>query len=622
MTRYSTCASGNGHPRRAHHVTITVWFPIHAPRFPARALPFLVKPAAPSGKAIYRRLLGHVKPHWRMFALSILALVATAATEPMLPALFKPLLDEGFVAGNEAYIRWVPLLLLALFLVRGGTSFVSTYCMAWVGGRLVMDLRCAMFDRLMHLPTRYFDQNSSGQLIAQLAFNVTQVTQSATSSLTTLVRDSVTVLGLLAYLLWLNWQLTLIVLALVPFTLWIVRVASRRLRGLSRKAQQNIGELTGVVDEAVGGHRIVKLYGGASYEQGRFRRATNQARLFEMKRVAANAIYEPTIQFIAAVALALIVFVAAGQASANTTTVGGFVAFFMAMLLLFAPLKRLVAVNDQLQRGLAAAETIFSLLDEEVERDGGRHAPAHVGGRLRFCNVSLVYPGKQTPALDRVTLDIAPGETVALVGASGSGKTTLANLVPRFYDPDAGTIELDGLDLRAYTLRNLRSHIALVSQDVVLFNDTLANNIAYGSQREATPDAIREACVAAHAWDFIQALPDKLDTVIGENGMRLSGGQRQRIAIARALLKNAPLLILDEATSALDNESERHVQAALETLMANRTTLVIAHRLSTIERAHRIVVLEAGRIVEIGTHAGLLARSGRYAQLHALQFST
>jgi subfamily B ATP-binding cassette protein MsbA len=579
-----------------------------------------VKPT-PDSRALYLRLLGYVKPYWRMFALSLVALVLTAATEPMLPALFKPLLDQGFVAKDPDFIRWIPILLLALFLVRGVTSFVSAYCMAWVGSRLVMDLRAAMFDKLMTLPTRYFDQNPSGQLIAHLAFNVTQVTQSATSSLTTLVRDTVTVLGLLGYLLWLNWQLTLIVFAMVPLTLWIVRMASTRLRGLSRKAQQNIGDLTQVVDEAVGGHRVVKLYGGEDYEQTRFRHAANLARVFEMKRVAANAVYEPVIQFIAAVALAIIVYIAAGQASANTTTVGGFVAFFMAMLLLFAPLKRLTAVNDQLQRGLAAAETIFTLLDQDAERDSGTQRLDRVEGRLALHDVTLTYPGKSIPALDGITLDIAPGETVALVGASGSGKTTLANLVPRFYDPDAGTITLDGIDIRDLRLQNLRGHIALVSQDVVLFNDTLAHNIAYGTRRDASAEEIRAACVAAHAWEFIQALPDGLQTLIGENGMRLSGGQRQRIAIARAILKNAPLLILDEATSALDNESERHVQAALETLMQNRTTLVVAHRLSTIERAHRIVVLEGGRIVEIGSHAELIAKKGRYAQLHALQFS-
>jgi len=578
-------------------------------------------PHAPDSRALYLRLLGYVKPYWRMFAISLVALILTAATEPMLPALFKPLLDQGFVAKDQDFIRWIPILLLALFLVRGITSFISTYCMAWVGSRLVMDLRAAMFDKLMTLPTRYFDQNPSGQLIAQLAFNVNQVTQSATSSLTTLVRDTVTVLGLLGYLLWLNWQLTLIVFALVPLTLLIVRIASKRLRGLSRKAQRNIGDLTQVVDEAVGGHRVVKLYGGEEYEQTRFRQAANLARLFEMKRVAANAVYEPVIQFIAAIALAAIVYIAAGQASSNTTTVGGFVAFFMAMLLLFAPLKRLTGVNDQMQRGLAASETIFAMLDQDAERDSGTRTLGRIEGRLSFKQVMLTYPGKTVPALADITLDIAPGETVALVGASGSGKTTLANLMPRFYDPDSGSIELDGIDIRDIRLQNLRNHIALVSQDVVLFNDTLGHNIAYGSKRDATDDEIRDACIAAHAWDFIQAMPDGLETLIGENGMRLSGGQRQRIAIARAILKNAPLLILDEATSALDNESERHVQAALDTLITNRTTLVVAHRLSTIERASRIVVLEGGRIVEIGNHAELIAKQGRYAQLHAMQFS-
>jgi subfamily B ATP-binding cassette protein MsbA len=574
-----------------------------------------------SGTELYFRLLRHVRPYWRTFAIGVLGIIVVAATEPALPALLKPLLDGVFVNKDESVIRWTPVFIVGLFVLRGLAEYVAQFALNWVGNRLVMDLRGIMFRKLLTLPARYFDDQASGNLISRLTFDVMQVTTAATSVLTAVFKDALVIIGLLGWMFWLNWKLTLLSLVMTPVIVLVVRMISVRLRNSSRQVQQQMGDMTQVIQETIEGHRVVKLFGGQPYEQQRFDSQANNVRRQLMKQVAASAASVPIVQFVAALALATIVYLATQQSNTDQITVGGFVSFITAMLMLTAPLKRVTSVNEPLQRGLAAAESVFSLIDQASETDTGSIDPGRVRGEVRFENLSFSYGADARQALDGIDLVIAPGETLALVGASGSGKTTLANLVPRFYEPTGGRILLDGQDIAGLKLSALRSNIALVSQDVVLFNDTVAANIAYGAMNQLSRAEIIAAATAAHAMEFISEMPDGLDTMVGENGVKLSGGQRQRLAIARALLKNAPVLILDEATSALDTESERHVQAALEVLMRGRTTIVIAHRLSTIENAHRIVVLDGGRIAESGAHAELLARGGKYAQLYRNQFA-
>jgi subfamily B ATP-binding cassette protein MsbA len=571
-------------------------------------------------KDLYFRLLRHVFPYWKMFALSLLGTVAFAATEPAMPALMKPLLDENFVSKNPEGLVRLPLLLILLFIVRGIASFVSDYCIKWVSTRVVMDLRKEMFDRMQTLPVSYFENHPSGNIITKFTYNVQQVMSAATTVVITVVKDSLMIVGLLAYALYLNWQLSLVTFLIVPPTALIIGYFSRRMRRLSRSVQDSIGDITRVLQEAINGNREIKVFGSEDYEAHRFQKINNWIRRYRMKVGITSATIVPVVQVFTVTALAIVVYFASLQSQANEITVGEFVALITALALLSSPIKRLTRVNVTLQNGLAASETIFALIDEHPETDTGRTVIEKPRGEIEFRNISYTHYGSDAPVLQDINLKIAAGETVALVGPSGGGKTTLVNLLPRFYNPTGGHIFLDGIDTHDIKLTSLRDHIAYVSQHIILFNDTIAANIAYGAQKAAyDEEAIMEAAEQAHALEFIEQFPAGINTLIGENGVRLSAGQRQRLAIARALIKNAPVLILDEATSALDTESERAVQLALETLRHGRTSLLIAHRLSTIENADRILAIKDGRIVESGTHSELLQQGGVYARLYKTQ---
>ena len=569
---------------------------------------------------LYRRLLGYVKPYRWAFAGSILAMAIGGAAEGSFAWFLKNMLSTLFVDGNGQYAIWVALGIVLIFFISGLSHFVAGYGMQWVGNKVILDFRNQMFQRLIRLPIPFFHQSTTGTLMSKIANDVYGLQLAATTALNSLVRGGVTLIVLLVTMFIINWKLTLIIFATVPILGVIINTFGKRIRDISRDSQASWGAINDVLEESIRSQKVIKIFDGAAYETKRFDAVANRIRRNAMRHAVAAAASTPFTHLIVSVAIALIVYLAASPQYGTGMEVSEFVAYIVSAAGLVPQIKGLSGVSEQMQRGMAAAESVFGLIDAPVEQDHGRIEMARAQGHLRFEGVILQYVNQPIPALDDVSLDIQPGETIALVGSSGGGKTSLVNLVPRFFLPTAGRITLDGHALDDIKLTNLRRQIALVSQDVVLFNDTVSANIAYGKQGTSTRAEIEDAALAAHCLDFIRALPQGFETLIGENGALLSGGQRQRLAIARALIKNAPILLLDEATSALDSESERQVQAALQTLMRGRTTIVVAHRLSTIENADRIVVMGHGKILEIGSHAELSAKGGVYASLHRLQF--
>ena len=572
--------------------------------------------SVPNAKMLYLRLLKYAWRYKLIFAISILAMVVLSATNTGFLATIKQVTDEGFVKQDPAKVNLLPFMLLGLLAVRATAGFVSNFAMRWVARHVVEDVRGDAFRSLMTLPISFFDAHSVGVLTSKLTFDTEQMAKASTNATVSVVRDSLTILGMLAYMLYLDWRLTLIFALVTPFMALFLKRVTPKVRAAGRYVQQSVGDMTKVSEEALSGQRMVKIFGGADYENNRFAKVIGKNRHMQIRLARIAGLSSFVVEILAAVSLALVIYYSVGRFSA-----GQFAAFIGALLMLIAPIKSLTGLNEDLQVGLAAAQSVFGVIDEVAEQDLSSKEIPRAQGEIELRGVTLRYDDAKRPALDNLNLSIKPGEKIALVGRSGGGKTTLVSLLPRFYELQQGLILLDGIDIRAISLKSLRQQFALVSQDVILFNDTVFNNIAYGVLRDATEEEVIAAAKAAHAWEFIQQLPKGLQNEIGDRGVRLSGGQRQRIAIARAILKNAPILLLDEATSALDTESEQHVQAALDALMENRTSIVIAHRLSTIENADRIMVMEQGKIVESGSHATLIEQNGHYAKLYQKQFS-
>jgi len=568
----------------------------------------------------YGRLLNYVRPYWLAFTAAVFAMAIYAGTETGLAAMMKPLMDGSFVNKDAETIKFIPLALIGLFLIRGVANFVTSYGLGWVARNVIKQLRTEMFERLITLPASYYDQSTSGQLMSKLLYDVEQVAEAATDAVLTMIRDTLTIIGLLAWMIYINGMLSLIILLTVPLIALLVYKVSYRFRRISKTIQDSMGDVGHVSSEIIEGHREVKTFSSQDYELRRFDIINQQNRRQRMKMITTDAISQPIIQLISVLGLSGVIYIATLPEMLDKISAGSFISFITAMFMLLTPLKRLTKVNGKIQAGIAAAQSVFNLLDQHAESDTGTKIIGRSQGDIQYQNVGFSYNSSNGDVLENISFHARLGQTIAFVGHSGSGKTTLVSLLARFYPNTTGHILIDGININELKLSELRNQISLVNQQVVLFNDTVANNIAYGQKQHVSNEQIIAAAKAAHAWDFIERLPEGLATHVGQNGVLLSGGQRQRLAIARALLRDAPILILDEATASLDSEAERHIQAALEALMKQRTTLVIAHRLSTIEKADQIIVMHNGRIIETGTHTDLLAKGQHYAELYRLQF--
>ncbi|CAH7006594.1 ATP-binding lipopolysaccharide transport protein [Vibrio chagasii] len=569
----------------------------------------------------FKRLWTYIRLYKAGLGVAVIALIINAVSDTYMISLLKPLLDEGFGSAESDFLRTLPLIIFAMMFIRGVSGFVSTYCLSWVSGNVVMEIRRKIFSHFMHMPVSFFDKEQTGALLSRITYDSEQVSAATSKALVSIVREGASIIGLLTLMFWNSWQLSLVLFAVAPLVAWAISIVSKRFRKISKNMQTSMGHVASSAEQMLKGHKVVLTYGGQDLEKHRFDKVSNQMRQQSMKLVTAQAAANPIIQMIASVAIVVVLVLASVDSIKAELTPGTFTVVFSAMFGLMRPLKALTNVTSEFQRGMAASTTLFGLMDLDTEQNTGTLKPETVSGDVAVKDVTFTYEGAEKPALDNVSFNIPKGKTVALVGRSGSGKSTIANLFTRFYDVDSGSIELDGHDIRDYELRNLREHFALVSQNVHLFNDTVANNIAYAAEEQYSREQIEHAAKLAHATEFIEGMENGIDTIVGENGASLSGGQRQRIAIARALLRDAPVLILDEATSALDTESERAIQSALEELQKDKTVLVIAHRLSTIEQADEILVVDDGQIVERGPHAELIAHDGAYAQLHRIQFS-